>query len=86
VHIRLATTQKLRQGAIKMTGRLPDGSEFSIVLRPDPASSTPGNPFEQSFAGEFHTGARAGTITLKAVVPVIGGTRVVEQLVAVVAN
>jgi pimeloyl-ACP methyl ester carboxylesterase len=86
VHIRLATTQKLREGAIRMTGRMPDGTEVVIILRPDPAASTPGNPFEQSFAGEFYTGTKPGTVTLRAVIPVTGGRRVVEQPVAVVAN
>lgn len=86
VHVRLGNTQKLRPGTIKLTGRGPDGREMAILLKPDPAASAPGNPFEQSFAGQFNAGARPGIAVLKAVVPLSGGARVVEQPLAVIAK
>jgi pimeloyl-ACP methyl ester carboxylesterase len=86
VHVRLGNTQKLRPGTIKMTGRRPDGRDVAIMLKPDPAASAPGNPFEQSFAGQFNAGAKPGIAVLKAVVPLSGGARVVEQPVAVIAK
>ncbi len=73
VHVRLGNTQKLRPGTIKLTGRRPDGREVAIVLKPDPAASAPGNPFEQSFAGQFNAGARPGIARAQGGCSTVGG-------------
>lgn len=86
VHFRLGSTQKLRADKIKLTSRTSDGQEIVIPLTAAPAASDPGNPFEQSFTGQFVAGPKPGTVILKVVVPLTGGSRVVEQPVAVIAK
>lgn len=85
VHVRLGNTQKLRPGKIRLSRRLPDGSIATIALKPDPVASS-GNPLEQSFVGQFNTGARAGNATLTATVGLANGTRVIERTIAIVAR
>lgn len=86
VHVRLGNTQKLDPKTIRLTRRVPDGSEAVIVLRPDPASSDPNNPFEQSFVGTFNAGVKPGRAMLKADVSLADGKRIVEEPVAVIAR
>ena len=86
VHFRLGNTQKLRADQIKMTSRTPDGQEVAIPLTADPKASQPGNVFEQSFSGQFVAGPTPGIVTLRVVVPLAGGSRRVEQPVAVIAK
>ena len=86
VHFRLGNTQKLRADKIKLTSRTSDGDEVVIPLTADPTASQPGNPFEQSFTGQFIAGPKPGTVTFRVVVPLVGGSRRVEQPVAVIAK
>ena len=86
VHFRLGNTQKLRADQIKMTSRTPDGREVVIPLTADPKASQPGNVFEQSFSGQFIAGPKPGIVTLRVVVPLAGGSRRVEQAVAVIVR
>lgn len=86
VHVRLGNTQKLNPGTIKLSRRMPDGREAAITLTPDPASSDPGNPFEQSFVGRFSAGVKPGNAMLTAAVTLADGMRMVEQPVAVIAK
>jgi pimeloyl-ACP methyl ester carboxylesterase len=85
VHVRLGNRQKLRPGKIRLSRRLPDGSVAAIALKPDPAASS-GNPLEQSFVGQFNTGARAGNAMLTATIGLANGTRVIERPIAIVAR
>ena len=87
VHVRLGNTQKLRARSDQADGRMPDGREVAIPLKPDPAASEPGNPFEQSFVGHFTAGAKPGMMHAQAVVRWSRRQpRMVEQAVAVIAK
>ena len=86
VHVRLGNRQALSPQMIRLVMRTPDGRETPITLRPDPAASDPTNPFEQSFAGRFDAGARAGVGMLTAAVTVDDAApRLVERPVLVVS-
>jgi hypothetical protein len=87
VHLRLGEKTKLDPSALKLTRRMADGREVPVVLRPDPAGSDPGNPFEQTFVGSFEAGVKPGKGMLKAVLDLSDGKkRVVEQPVPVIAR
>jgi hypothetical protein len=85
--VRLGNTQKLALDTIKLTRRMPDGKDVAISLKPDPASSDPTNPFEQSFVGQFEAGVKPGNGMLRAVVDIAGSKpRIVERPVPVIAR
>ena len=87
LHLRLGDRSKVDMAMIKVTRRMPDGREVTIPMVPDPSSSDPSNPFEQSFVGQFDAGVKPGKGTLKAVVEVAGSPpRVVEHPVPVMAR
>ena len=87
IHVRLGDQIKLDASAIKVMRRMPDGRESAVTLVPDPAASDPTNPFEQSFAGQFETGAKPGNGMLRAVIELAGAKpRIVEHPVPVVAR
>ncbi len=87
VHLRLGDRAKVDMATIKLTRRMPDGRDVTIALSPDPASSDPSNPFEQSFVGQFDAGVKPGNGMLKATVEIAGGKpRVVEHPVPVIAR
>jgi hypothetical protein len=83
VHVRLGNKDKLRSETLRLSGQTPGGPEIPIAVKPDPSASDPTNPFEQSFVGEFRAGTKTGDAMVTAVLKVEGGTRVVEQAVAV---
>ena len=68
VHVRLATREALPPEAIRVTVRRADNTESLVALRPDPSASDPTNPFEQSFTGEFDSGAEPGNAVISAAV------------------
>jgi hypothetical protein len=87
VHLRLGDKTKFDPASIKLTRRMMDGKEVPIALSPDPESSDPKNPFEQSFVGVFEAGVTPGKGMLTAVLQIAGGKpRVVEQPVPVIAR
>lgn len=87
VHLRLGEKTKFDPASIKLTRRMMDGREVPIALSPDPDSSDPTNPFEQSFVGTFEAGVTPGKGMLKAVLQIAGSKpRVVEQPVPVIAR
>lgn len=84
VHLRTGDVVKLDPKTVRLSRVMPDGSEAVIRLTPDPASSDPTNPFEQSFVGVFDAGAKSGKGMLKALLEIDGSSpRIVEQPVAV---
>jgi hypothetical protein len=87
VHLRLGDKAKFDPASIRLTRRMMDGKEAPITLSPDPESSDPTNPFEQSFVGAFEAGVTPGKGMLKAVLQIEGSQpRVVEQPVPVMAR
>ena len=87
VHLRLGDKTKFDPASIKLTRRMMDGKEVPIALSPDPKSSDPKNPFEQSFVGVFEAGVTPGKGMLTAVLQIAGGKpRMVEQPVPVIAR
>ena len=86
VHVRLGNMEKLKLDTLKLSGRMPGRRAAPIPLKPDPAASDPTNPFEQSFVGHFTAGAKPGDAVITAAIKVEGGTRIVEQAIAVMAK
>jgi pimeloyl-ACP methyl ester carboxylesterase len=62
VHLRLDVIDAVDAAAIKLTVTPPGGTPTLVALTPDPASSDPTNPFEQSFSAEIETGTTAGEL------------------------
>ncbi len=86
VHLRLGDVTAFDPKSVRLSRVMPDGSDAIIRLEPDPASSDPANPFEQSFVGTFEAGVKPGKGMLKAVLQIEGDKpRVVEQPVPVIA-
>ena len=87
VHLRLDVEDPVDTDAIRMSIVRPDGPALPVPLAPDPQASDPSNPFEQSFSGEFETGAGAGglavTVTLDAA---DGEPRIATRIVPVLAQ
>jgi pimeloyl-ACP methyl ester carboxylesterase len=87
VHLRLGDVARVDPKTVRLSRVMPDGSEAVIRLEPDPASSDPANPFEQSFVGTFEAGLKPGKGMLKAVLEIEGDKpRIVEQPVPVIAR
>ena len=84
--MRLGNLEKLKLDMLKLSGRMPGRRAEPIPLKPDPAASDPTNPFEQSFVGHFTAGAKPGDAVITAAIKVEGGTRIVEQAIAVMAK
>ncbi len=85
VHVRLGDVARLDPKSVRLSRVMPDGSEAVIRLQPDPTSSDPTNPFEQSFVGTFEAGQSAGKGMLKAMLPMEADTpRIVERPVLVI--
>jgi hypothetical protein len=85
VHLRLGDMIKVDPKTVRLSRVMPDGSEAIIRLEPDPGSSDPTNPFEQSFAGSFEAGAKPGKGVLKAVLMIEGDKpRIVHRPVPVI--
>ena len=74
MHLRLGDRTGFDPASIRLTRRMPDGREVAIRLTPDPGSSDPSNPFEQSFVGTFEAGVTPGKGMLKAVLQIEGAT------------
>lgn len=87
VHFRLGNRAPLSSQIVRLSLVTPDGRQMPIPLRPDATASDPTNPFEQTFVGEFETGARSGVGMLTAAVLTADTVRprIVERSMPIVA-
>lgn len=87
VHLRLATRDAVDPAAIDVAITQPDGTTSIVTLVPDLAASDPANPFEQSYSGDFTTGAATGIATITAVLAdSVGAPRTATVQVPVVSR
>jgi pimeloyl-ACP methyl ester carboxylesterase len=86
VHLRLDVEDPIASSAIRLTVAPPGQPGVTVTLAPDPESSDPSIPLEQSFSAQVKAGETAGTLIVTvALDDSAGETRIVTHAVPVLA-